>query len=90
LDSAWLPPNVAGAGRTVSVVERGRSEVGDEALVLTVEEAAQLLGISRGLGYELVRQGVIPSLRLGRQLVVPRKRLVALVEDLDGRGQRAG
>jgi len=64
--------------------------VGDEALVLTVEEAAQLLGISRGLGYELVRQGVIPSLRLGRRLVVPRKRLVALVEDLDGRGQRAG
>jgi len=40
-----------------------------DRLTLTVEEAAARLGISRTLAYELVRQGKIPSLRLGRRLV---------------------
>jgi excisionase family DNA binding protein len=52
----------------------------EQSLVMTVEEAARLLGISRGLAYELVRRGDIPALRLGRRLVVPRHRLLALVE----------
>jgi excisionase family DNA binding protein len=46
----------------------------------TVEEAARALGISRSLAYALVRDGVIPSLRLGRRRVVPRSRLHALIE----------
>ncbi len=59
--------------------------MGDESLVLTVEEAAKVLRISRGLAYELVRRGDLPSLRLGRRLVVPRHRLLALVGgDSDG------
>jgi excisionase family DNA binding protein len=45
----------------------------DERLTLTVEEAARLLGISRALAYELVHRGDIPSLRLGRRIVVPRR-----------------
>jgi excisionase family DNA binding protein len=48
-------------------------------LAVTVEEAAGLLGISRGLAYEMVRRGELPSLRLGRRLLVPRRRLLALV-----------
>jgi excisionase family DNA binding protein len=54
--------------------------VGEDPLVVTVEQAAVLLGISRGLAYELVRQGVIPSIRLGRRLVVPRRRLLGMIE----------
>jgi excisionase family DNA binding protein len=42
-----------------------------DRLTLTVEEAAARLGISRTLAYELVRQGKIPSLRLGRRRLVP-------------------
>lgn len=38
---------------------------------MTVERAGRLLGISRGLAYELVRRGEIPSVRLGRRIVVP-------------------
>lgn len=38
---------------------------------ITVERAGQLLGISRGLAYDLVRRGEIPSVRLGRRVVVP-------------------
>ena len=52
----------------------------EDRLVMTVPEAARALGISRALGYELVRRGVIPSLRLGRRLVVPTKALAALVD----------
>ena len=42
-----------------------------ERLALSVEEAAALLGISRDLAYDLVTRGELPSVRLGRRLVVP-------------------
>jgi excisionase family DNA binding protein len=58
----------------------------DEPLVMTVGDAAKLLGISRGLAYELVRQGVIPSIRLGRRLAIPRRRLMALVDEMAAGG----
>ena len=48
-------------------------------LVLTVTEAAGVLRISRGLAYQLVGSGQIPSVRLGRRLVVPRGAVLALV-----------
>ena len=41
-------------------------------LMISVEEAARLLGISRNLAYELVRQGRLPHVRLGRRILVPR------------------
>ncbi len=52
----------------------------ERSLVFTVEEAATVLGISRALGYELIRKGRIPSLRLGRRIVVPRAALLAVLE----------
>lgn len=45
------------------------------ALTLTVEQAAKVLGIGRSTAYELVHTGAIPSLRLGRRIVVPTARL---------------
>ncbi|MDO8616486.1 MAG: helix-turn-helix domain-containing protein [Dehalococcoidia bacterium] len=44
----------------------------DRSLLLTVREAAQLLRISRNLAYELVAQGHLPHVRLGRVIRVPR------------------
>ncbi|MGH9154504.1 MAG: helix-turn-helix domain-containing protein [Acidimicrobiales bacterium] len=52
-----------------------------DRLTLTVEEAAQLLGISRALAYELVARHELPSIRLGRRIVVPRRALEVLLED---------
>ncbi len=52
----------------------------DTRLTLTVEEAAQLLGISRALGYELVGRGELPSIRLGRRIVVPREALEVMLD----------
>ena len=50
-----------------------------EPLTITVEEAAKLLGVSRGLAYEGARTGAIPAVRIGRRLLVPRARLLELV-----------
>lgn len=46
---------------------------------LTVEEAAKALGIGRGTAYEAVKRGEIPSIRVGRRLVVPRVALERLL-----------
>ena len=53
-----------------------------ERLTLTVEEAASLLGISRGLAYELARTGKLPVIRLGRRLLVSRSRLKNMVDQI--------
>ena len=50
--------------------------MGEDALVLTVEETAELLRISRGSAYEAVRAGDIPSIRIGRRILVPRQLLM--------------
>ena len=47
---------------------------------MTVDEAAEALGISRSHAYELVRSGDLPSVRLGRRLVVPVRTLMAMLE----------
>ena len=39
---------------------------------LTVPEAAALLRISRNHAYDLVAQGVLPFIRLGRRILIPR------------------
>jgi excisionase family DNA binding protein len=46
-----------------------------QRMALSVEEAGALLGISRDLAYDLVASRQLPSLRLGRRLVVPRRAL---------------
>ena len=40
--------------------------------VWTVPEAGQLLGIGRTASYEAARRGQIPTLRIGRRILVPR------------------
>jgi len=51
----------------------------EEAWVISVPEAGRLIGCSRGSSYKLAREGVIPTIRLGRKLVVPRARFEAWV-----------
>ena len=60
---------------------------GDKRLTLTVEQTAQLLGISRATAYALARTGKIPSLRLGeRRLVVPKVALDRMLEEVGKTG----
>ena len=41
----------------------------------TVDQAAELLGIGRNTAYEAVRRGEIPTIKIGRRLLVPRAAL---------------
>ncbi|MFP5322252.1 MAG: helix-turn-helix domain-containing protein [Acidimicrobiia bacterium] len=52
-----------------------------DRLTYTVDEAADLLGISRSLAYELVRLGELRCIRLGRRILIPRHAVHDLVEE---------
>ena len=43
-----------------------------EKKVLTIMEVAAELGISKGTAYEAARTGAIPTIRIGKRLIVPR------------------
>lgn len=47
----------------------------DERPTLTVEETAEILGLSRWHVYEQVKKGALPSLHLGRRVLIPTGRL---------------
>ena len=49
------------------------------SLTVSVTEAAELLGVGRTLAYDLVARGVLPSVRLGRRVVIPRHALDELL-----------
>jgi excisionase family DNA binding protein len=49
------------------------------ALILTIDEAAEVLRISRQSAYEAARRGEIPTIRLGRRILVPRRALEKLI-----------
>jgi excisionase family DNA binding protein len=52
-------------------------------LLVSVPEAARLLGVGTTFGWAMVRNGEIPSVRLGRRVLVPR----AALEQLAGTHQ---
>ena len=62
------------------------AELATERLLLTVEEAARRLGIGKTLAWELVWQGVLPSVRLGRCVRIP----LAALEEWIARRVREG
>jgi len=55
---------------------------------ITVPEAGKILGLSRASAYEAAARGDIPTLRIGRRIVVPTARLLAML-GLDGGGEAA-
>ncbi len=46
---------------------------------MTIPEAAELLGISRSAAYRAVARGEIPTIRIGRRLLVPTAKLYQLL-----------
>ena len=42
-----------------------------QRMTVTVQEAATILGVGRNKAYEAARSGEIPTVRIGRRLLVP-------------------
>jgi len=53
----------------------------EKRLTITVGEAGRILGISRGLAYQMAREGRIPTIRFGRRLVVPKTAIEHLLRE---------
>ena len=62
----------------------------DTKLLLTVREAADVLGISRTAIYLLLQRGEIPSVKIGRSRRITRQEIERyvsrLADDFSGRG----
>jgi excisionase family DNA binding protein len=52
--------------------------------VLSVEQAAEFLGLSLGSTYAYVRNGTIPARQVGRRWLISREALVAWLSSADG------
>ncbi len=55
----------------------------DLPLTLRVEDLMPILGIGRNTAYELVRSGQIRSIRIGKQLRIPKQALIEYLSDVD-------
>ena len=51
----------------------------DDSLTLTVRKAAEMLNISEYLARQMVKQGQLPIIKMGRLVRIPRARLIAMV-----------
>ncbi|MGZ8875827.1 MAG: helix-turn-helix domain-containing protein [Halobacteriota archaeon] len=51
----------------------------EEALTLSVEHAARLIGVSRATAYRMVRDGELRALRVGRRVLVLKKPLMEML-----------
>jgi excisionase family DNA binding protein len=72
-------------GVPTSMRERGLPSHGTkdgQALLVTVEEAARLLGIGRTTMFGLIGTGEVKSVRLGKRRLISRKSLEQFVEGL--------
>ncbi len=77
------PRSLSGQRDNLSL--RDASSTAKDPLVLSVAKAAQSLGVSDDLVYELIERGQLPCLRLGRRKLIPRRAIELLVENaMDG------
>ncbi len=52
----------------------------DERLTLTVKETQIILGLSRSAVYQAIETGEIPSVRIGKRILIPKAALYRLLE----------
>ena len=70
--------------------ERAQNSLSPYAkLTCTVSEAAKALGISKPTMYDLVHKGAIPSITMGRKILISRKALSDWLENGGQHGKEA-
>ena len=57
-------------------MENKYRDLNDLPRILRVEDLMPLLGIGRNTAYQLIRSGQIRSVRIGRQIRIPREALL--------------
>ena len=64
-----------------------RTDSREEEVVYTVTEVAELLRLSLGSTYALVRNGTIPAKKLGNRWVISKARFRAWLDEQDDAGE---
>lgn len=87
-----MPVDTESEGQKAPLVRRVRDDAGQreenlEKLLLTVEEAAHVMGIGRTKMFELIAAGAVESVRIGASRRVPS---AAIAEYVDHLRSRAG
>ena len=54
-----------------------------ESAVLSVNECAKVLRLSKGSAYQAIATGEIPHLKIGRRILIPRVAIQKLLESAD-------
>jgi excisionase family DNA binding protein len=55
------------------------ASISESRRTYSVEEAGKILGVCRNSAYALARSGELPTIRMGRRLLVPREALDRLL-----------
>ena len=58
--------------------------------VLTVDEVTAFLRIGRNTAYEAIRTGLLPCVRVGRRILIPKSALVRLIDVESGQSHTPG
>lgn len=58
-------------------------------MILSVREAAELIGISKPKMYELIHSNEIPSIHVGKKIVIARQALMDWLSEGDTNGKKA-
>ncbi len=69
----------ASHGGASAAITNASAVLSGDRLVVSVAEAGRLLGVSRAFAYELAARGELPTIHLGRRIVVPKVALLAMV-----------
>jgi excisionase family DNA binding protein len=75
-----------GAAVTDSRTASGAVARVENRLAFTVDEASQLLGISRPFAYEAAHHGVIPPMPIGRRILILKAALQRFLEQVNDSG----
>ncbi|MFC1956823.1 helix-turn-helix domain-containing protein [Chloroflexota bacterium] len=59
-----------------------QDQFSQEKVTLRVNEVAKILDISLGTAYGAIQRGEIPSIRIGRRVLIPRKALDRLLDSV--------
>jgi len=65
---------------SIIAVNKTKQHHKEEALTLSVEHAARLIGVSRATVYRMVRDGELRAIRVGRRVLVLKKPLMEMLE----------